>query len=53
MNLWRNIPPGDSPPNIVNVIIEVISGSRDKYKYEIDLDIQPLQAEESQRFVKE
>jgi len=36
MNLWRDIPAGDNPPNIVNVIVEVISGSRDKYEYKID-----------------
>jgi len=36
MNLWRDIPAGDNPPNIVNVVIEVISGSRDKYEYNID-----------------
>lgn len=33
MNLWRKIPVGDKPPDIVNVIVEVISGSRDKYEY--------------------
>jgi inorganic pyrophosphatase len=36
MNLWRDIPAGDNPPNIVNVIIEVASGSRDKYEYKTD-----------------
>jgi len=36
MNLWRDIPVGDNPPDTVNVIIEVISGSRDKYEYKID-----------------
>ena len=33
MNLWRDIPPGDNPPETLNVIVEVISGSRDKYEY--------------------
>ncbi len=33
MNLWRDIPIGDRPPEIINVVIEVISGSRDKYEY--------------------
>lgn len=33
MNLWRDIPVGDNPPHVVNVVIEVISGSRDKYEY--------------------
>jgi inorganic pyrophosphatase len=33
MNLWKDIPVGDKPPELVNVIVEVISGSRDKYEY--------------------
>jgi inorganic pyrophosphatase len=33
MNLWKDIPPGDKPPKIVNMIVEVLSGSRDKYEY--------------------
>ncbi len=33
MNLWKNIPIGDKPPEFVNVVIEVISGTRDKYEY--------------------
>ena len=33
MNLWKDIPPGDDPPIILNAVIEVISGSRDKYEY--------------------
>jgi len=36
MNLWCDIPVGDKPPDIVNVIVEVISGSRDKYEYKIE-----------------
>ena len=36
MNLWKDIPPGDKPPEVVNVIVEVISGSRDKYEYNLD-----------------
>lgn len=39
MNLWSDIPAGDNPPNIINVIVEVISGSRDKYEYNIDLEV--------------
>jgi inorganic pyrophosphatase len=35
MNLWRDIPCGDKPPKILNMIVEVISGSRDKYEYNI------------------
>lgn len=33
MNLWKDIPIGDKPPELVNVVIEVISGTRDKYEY--------------------
>jgi inorganic pyrophosphatase len=33
VNLWRDIPPGDNPPEVVNAVIEVISRSRDKYEY--------------------
>jgi inorganic pyrophosphatase len=33
MNLLKDIPVGDDPPLIINVVIEVISGSRDKYEY--------------------
>lgn len=33
MNLWRDVPTGDKPPQLLNMVIEVISGSRDKYEY--------------------
>lgn len=33
MDLWKNIPSGDNPPEFLNAVIEVISGSRDKYEY--------------------
>ena len=33
MNLWQNVPPGDNPPEILNAVVEVNSGSRDKYEY--------------------
>lgn len=36
MNLWKDIPCGDKPPEILNMIVEVISGSRDKYEYNIN-----------------
>jgi len=39
MNLWKDIPAGDKPPHLVNVIIEVIGGSRDKYEYEPDWEV--------------
>jgi len=36
MDLWRSIPSGDKPPDLVNVVVEVISGSRDKYEYNLE-----------------
>lgn len=33
MNVWKDIPVGDKPPELLNMVIEVISGSRDKYEY--------------------
>ncbi len=33
VNLWRDIPTGDDPPEVINAVIEVISHSRDKYEY--------------------
>ena len=33
MNFWKQIPAGDSPPELLNMVIEVMSGSRDKYEY--------------------
>jgi inorganic pyrophosphatase len=39
MNLWRDIPVGDKPPQLVNVIVEVIAGSRDKYEYKSEWEV--------------
>ncbi|MDH5461808.1 MAG: inorganic diphosphatase [Candidatus Bathyarchaeota archaeon] len=36
MDIWRYLPPGDEPPELLNAVIEVISGSRDKYEYRPD-----------------
>ena len=33
MNLWKDIPVGDKPPVFLNMVIEIRSGSRDKYEY--------------------
>ena len=33
LNLWKQIPTGDNPPELLNMVIEVMSGSRDKYEY--------------------
>jgi inorganic pyrophosphatase len=35
MNLWKDIPSGEKPPELLNMIVEVISGSRDKYEYHL------------------
>ncbi len=35
MNVWKDIPPGQEPPRLLNAVIEVISGSRDKYEYNL------------------
>ncbi|MEM2885346.1 MAG: inorganic diphosphatase [Thermoproteota archaeon] len=34
MNLWRGIPAGEKPPKLLNMVVEVVSGSRDKYEYD-------------------
>ena len=34
MNFWRDVPAGDKPPELLNMVIEVTSGSRDKYEYD-------------------
>lgn len=39
MNLWRDIPAGDKPPQLVNVIIEVMGGSRVKYEYKSEWEV--------------
>jgi inorganic pyrophosphatase len=33
LNFWKQIPAGDNPPELLNMVIEVMSGSRDKYEY--------------------
>jgi inorganic pyrophosphatase len=33
VDLWKDIPAGDRPPAVLNAVIEVASGSRDKYEY--------------------
>ena len=33
MNGWKDVPAGDRPPDLLNMVIEVVSGSRDKYEY--------------------
>lgn len=33
LNYWKDIPIGEKPPKLLNAVIEVESGSRDKYEY--------------------
>jgi inorganic pyrophosphatase len=33
LDFWREVPLGEKPPKLLNVVIEVVSGSRDKYEY--------------------
>jgi inorganic pyrophosphatase len=33
MNFWSDLPVGDNPPELLNMVVEVTSGSRDKYEY--------------------
>jgi len=35
LNFWKDLPAGDKPPELLNMVIEVISGSRDKYEYSL------------------
>ena len=35
MNFWKDISAGDKPPELLNMVIEVVSGSRDKYEYNL------------------
>lgn len=35
LNVWKEIPAGDKPPELLNMIVEVIMGSRDKYEYNV------------------
>lgn len=36
MNVWKKIPAGDRPPELLNAVVEVVSGSRDKYEYDLN-----------------
>jgi len=39
MNLWKKIPAGDKPPELLNMVIEVVGGSRDKYQYNVEREV--------------
>ena len=36
MNFWKSLPVGDKPPELLNMVIEVTSGSRSKFEYNPD-----------------
>lgn len=36
MNFWKQIPTGDKPPELLNMVIEVTTGSRAKFEYNSD-----------------
>lgn len=36
MNLWKDIPAGNKPPELLNMVIEIVTSSRDKYEYRSD-----------------
>ena len=42
MNLLSDIPVGDDPPSILNIVVEVSSGSRAKYEYNVKWDVHVL-----------
>jgi inorganic pyrophosphatase len=33
IDLWHNLPPGITPPDVIYVVVEVPKGSRNKYEY--------------------
>jgi len=39
MNFWKDIPSGEKPPELLNMVIEVMSNSRDKYEYNIEWEV--------------
>ena len=38
MNYWKDIPAGDRSPIFLNMVIEVITGKRDKFEYDRQLE---------------
>lgn len=38
MNLWKDIKPGPSVPEVVYAVVEIPKGSRNKYEYDKDLE---------------
>jgi len=38
-NLWKALPPGPEVPNIINVVVEISKGSRNKYEFDKQLGV--------------
>jgi len=38
MNLWTELTPGSEFPEVINVVIEISKGSRNKYEYDKDIE---------------
>ncbi len=38
-NIWHDIGPGEKPPHIINVIVEIPKGSQNKYEYDKERNI--------------
>lgn len=38
-NLWSDLPPGPDAPRLINVVVEIPKGSRNKYEYDEHLGI--------------
>lgn len=38
MNLWKDLAPGPSVPEVVYAVIEIAKGSRNKYEYDKDME---------------
>ena len=38
MNLWKDLKPGPSVPEVVYAVIEIPKGSRNKYEYDKDME---------------
>ena len=38
-NLWKSLPAGPNPPDVVYALIEVPAGSHNKYEYDKELGI--------------
>src|SRR5665648_561596 len=38
MNLWKDLAPGPSVPEVIYAVIEIPKGSRNKYEYDKDME---------------